>query len=70
MIFFRTIIFIFHFREVFLVQNFTKFLSTDFQIFYFFFSLRQARAVAKLWGIRAKKAKEAEADDLSKPGKK
>ena len=26
------------------------------------------RAVARLWGIRAKKAKGAEADDVSKPG--
>ena len=35
-----------------------------------FNSLRQARAEARLVGIRAKKAKEAEADDLSKPAKK
>merc|ERR1711881_352074 len=32
-----------------------------------FKAFRQSRAVARLWGIRAKKAKEAEADDLSKP---
>merc|ERR1712126_168426 len=34
-----------------------------------FNAIRQSRAVARLWGIRAKKAKEAEADDLSKPKK-
>ena len=46
----------------------------NFTLFFFNFqafnSVRQARAVARLWGIRAKKAKEAEADDLSKPAKK
>ena len=52
----------FQFHGIFLVQVFWN--------YYFFFSVRQARAVARLWGIRAKKAKEAEADDLSKPGKK
>merc|ERR1711902_242542 len=36
-------------------------LTDDFKTFN---SIRQARAVAKLWGIRAKKAREAEADDL------
>ena len=35
-----------------------------------FNTLRQARAEARLVGIRAKKAKEAEAEDLSKPAKK
>ena len=45
--------------------NFTIFFK-----FQAFNSVRQARAVARLWGIRAKKAKEAEADDLSKPAKK
>ena len=45
-------------------------LTDDLKKFKAFNSLRQARAVARLWGIRAKKAREAEADDLSKPGKK
>merc|ERR1712043_15152 len=45
-------------------------LTDDLKKFKAFNSVRQARAVARLWGIRAKKAKEAEADDLSKPGKK
>ena len=35
-----------------------------------FQSLRQARAEARLVGIRAKKAIEAEANNLSKPAKK
>merc|ERR1712051_529687 len=39
-------------------------VTDDLKKFKAFNSLRQARAVAKLWGIRAKKAKEAEADDL------
>lgn len=45
-------------------------LTDDLKKFKAFNSVRQARAVARLWGIRAKKAKEAEADDLSKPDKK
>merc|ERR1712203_1293740 len=45
-------------------------LTDDLKNFKAFNSVRQARAVARLWGIRAKKAKEAEADDLSKPAKK
>ena len=45
-------------------------LTDDLKKFKAFNSVRQARAVARLWGIRAKKAKEAEADDLSKPTKK
>ena len=45
-------------------------LTDDLKNFKAFNSIRQSRAVARLWGIRAKKAKEAEADDLSKPGKK
>ena len=45
-------------------------LTDDLKKFKAFNSVRQARAVARLWGIRAKKAKEAEADDLSKPSKK
>ena len=45
-------------------------LTDDLKKFKAFNSARQARAVARLWGIRAKKAKEAEADDLSKPSKK
>ena len=45
-------------------------LTDDLKKFKAFNSVRQARAVARLWGIRAKKAKEAEADDLSKPAKK
>merc|ERR1711874_641256 len=45
-------------------------LTDDLKKFKAFNSVGQARAVARLWGIRAKKAKEAEADDLSKPGKK
>ena len=45
-------------------------LTDDLKKFKAFNTIRQARAVARLWGIRAKKAKEAEADDLSKPGKK
>lgn len=45
-------------------------LTDDLKKFKAFNSIRQARAVARLWGIRAKKAKEAEADDLSKPSKK
>lgn len=45
-------------------------LTDDLKKFKAFNTIRQARAVARLWGIREKKAKEAEADDLSKPGKK
>merc|ERR1712048_1415444 len=45
-------------------------LTDDLKNFKAFNCLRQTRAVARLWGIRAKKAKEAEADDLSKPAKK
>merc|ERR1739841_439608 len=45
-------------------------LTDDLKNFKAFNCVRQARAVARLWGIRAKKAKEAEADDLSKPAKK
>ena len=45
-------------------------LTDDLKNFKAFNSIRQARSVARLWGIRAKKAKEAEADDLSKPAKK
>ena len=45
-------------------------LTDDLKKFKAFNSIRQARAVARLWGIRAKKAREAEADDLSKPAKK
>ena len=45
-------------------------VTDDLKSFKAFNTVRQARAVARLWGIRAKKAKEAEADDLSKPGKK
>jgi len=45
-------------------------VTDDLKNFKAFNSVRQARAVARLWGIRAKKAKEAEADDLSKPAKK
>ena len=45
-------------------------LTEDLKNFKAFNTIRQARAVARLWGIRAKKAKDAEADDLSKPGKK
>ena len=48
----------------------TTVISRFFFKFQAFNSVRQARAVARLWGIRAKKAKEAEADDLSKPAKK
>merc|ERR1711897_38318 len=40
-------------------------LTDDLKKFKAFNSIRQARAVARLWGIRAKKAREAEADDLS-----
>merc|ERR1712113_996301 len=40
-------------------------LTDDLKKFKAYNSVRQARAVARLWGIRAKKAKEAEADDLS-----
>merc|ERR1712061_449264 len=44
--------------------------TDDMKKFKAFNTVRQARAVARLWGIRAKKAKDAEADDVSKPGKK
>merc|ERR1711894_546914 len=36
--------------------------SRDLKSFKAFNAIRQSRAVARLWGIRAKKAKEAEAD--------
>merc|ERR1712080_251455 len=45
-------------------------LTDDLKKFRAFNTVRVARSVARLWGIRAKKAKEAEADDLSKPSKK
>merc|ERR1712110_1366820 len=44
-------------------------VTDDLKNFKAFNAIRQSRAVARLWGIRAKKAKEAEADDLSKPKK-
>lgn len=44
-------------------------VTEDLKKFKAFNTIRQARAVARLWGIRAKKAKEAEADDMSKPKK-
>merc|ERR1712218_564504 len=44
-------------------------VTDDLKKFKAFNAIRQSRAVAHLWGIRAKKAKEAEADDLSKPKK-
>jgi large subunit ribosomal protein L13e len=44
-------------------------LTDDLKKFKAFNTVRQARAVARLWGIRAKKVKDAEADDLSKPKK-
>nr|ADD38054.1 60S ribosomal protein L13 [Lepeophtheirus salmonis] len=44
-------------------------VTDDLKKFKAFHSIRQARAVARLWGIRAKKAREAEADDMSKPKK-
>jgi len=44
-------------------------VTDDLKKFKAFNTIRQARAVARLWGIRAKKAQEAEADDLSKPKK-
>ena len=45
-------------------------VTEDMKKFKAFNTVRQARAVARLFGIRAKKAKDAEADDVSKPGKK
>jgi len=45
-------------------------ITDDMKKFKAFNTVRQARAVARLWGIRAKKARDAEADDVSKPGKK
>ena len=45
-------------------------ITDDMKKFKAFNTIRQARAVARLVGLRAKWAKEAEADDLSKPGKK
>ena len=45
-------------------------MNIDMKKFKAFNTVRQARAVARLWGIRAKKARDAEADDVSKPGKK
>ena len=44
-------------------------VTDDLKNFKAFNAIRQSRAVARLCGIRAKKAKEAEADDLSKPKK-
>ena len=44
-------------------------VTDDLKNFKAFNAIRQSRAVARLWGIRAKKAREAEADDLSKPKK-
>eukprot|EP00096_Caligus_rogercresseyi_P000107 TRINITY_DN102_c0_g1_i1.p2 TRINITY_DN102_c0_g1~~TRINITY_DN102_c0_g1_i1.p2 ORF type:complete len:212 (+),score=81.92 TRINITY_DN102_c0_g1_i1:138-773(+) len=44
-------------------------VTEDLKKFKAFHNIRQARAVARLWGIRAKKAKEAEADDMSRPKK-
>lgn len=44
-------------------------LTDDLKKFKAFNTIRQARAVARLCGIRAKKAREAEADDMSKPKK-
>lgn len=44
-------------------------VTDDMKSFKAFNTIRQARAVARLWGIRAKKAKDAEADDVSKPKK-
>jgi large subunit ribosomal protein L13e len=44
-------------------------VTDELKNFKAFNAIRQSRAVARLWGIRAKKAKEAEADDLSKPKK-
>ncbi len=44
-------------------------ITEDAKNFKAFNTIRQARAVARLWGIRAKKAKDAEADDVSKPKK-
>jgi large subunit ribosomal protein L13e len=44
-------------------------VTEDLKKFKAFNAIRQSRAVARLWGIRAKKAKEAEADDLTKPKK-
>ena len=44
-------------------------LTDDLKKFKAFQTVRQARAVARLWGIRAKRAKDAEADDISKPKK-
>merc|ERR1712001_607275 len=44
-------------------------VTDDLKNFKAFNAIRQSRAVKRLWGIRAKKAKEAEADDLSKPKK-
>merc|ERR1711899_263356 len=38
-------------------------ITDDMKKFKAFNTVRQARAVARLWGIRAKKAKDAEADD-------
>ena len=45
-------------------------ITDDMKKFKAFNTVRQARAVARLWGIRAKKARDAEADDVTKPGKK
>ena len=45
-------------------------ITDDMKKFKAFNTVRQARADARLWGIRAKKARDAEADDVSKPGKK
>ena len=45
-------------------------ITDDMKKFKAFNTVRQARAVARLWGIRAKKAKDAEADDVTNPKKK
>merc|ERR1711913_103792 len=44
-------------------------ITEDMKNFKAFNTIRQARAFQRLHGIRAKKAAEAEADDLSKPSK-
>ena len=44
-------------------------VTDDMKKFKAFNTVRQARAVARLCGIRAKKAKDAEADDVSNPKK-
>lgn len=44
-------------------------VTDDMKKFKAFNTVRQARAVARLFGIRVKKAKDAEADDVSNPKK-